>query len=1148
VNKKHQKELYYIYLYKLFKKLFMKKKLRKIVSGLFIPVAMFAFMQHIIAAEALLVDENFQSWTAFTASTGTPGKTIDLQTTLLEDYSITVDNCDILPLNEAKGTDCSAGAIRFNKTTERAGSTTSPYTTSSIVTTEFASITRVVFAGYVTGSNRGYDLYAKGDGDADWVLVGSNHAVLTTGSPESVTVNRTNVALKWVNYAPAQNYFITDLKIYGDAGSAAIPPTVNSYSPESNSYIPVAGAITVTFSETVTRNTGDITFGSITIPEGNISISGSVVTINYSGLNTDDSYILTIPAGAFKNTDGTATTAATTIPYKTTDTVKPTITKISYLDGATIPESGIITLLLSETIAAGTINATIGTKSITVAPVVGKNLATISYSGLNYGEPVTLIIPEAALKDVYGNTLDKEYSYTYTVEEDTKGNEILAFSNPSIADYGTTGTVSKNIDGIDVTFDIATVATSRGSEGMAIKCNSVTFAEMANVGFFQFRIQNGSGSDTKEFYVEKFVGGSWQRVEAFILAGNGTQTCLSVNAKSSDPVTLRITGETQFWLYTISVSDFKDNSAGDDGLPPYLIGTTTPEDNATDVAINGTIKLKFNESVTLGAGDITLNGKILTPTITGASVTLPYTNLKYETLYALTIPAGAIKDKFNTDCEEITLSFTTKTKPTVTPKLFDKVVAKDGSGDYTDIQAAFDAVPAGNATLFRIFVKNGEYDYGTGRLTLAAGKNNVSLIGQSKEGVIIKGSNYVGNADAGNPGTDNCAVIDILSDDFYGENFTVINTAGVAQTERAVCIRTKGDRVAMNNVSLQGGQDILYTHTTTGRQYYKNSKFSGTVDYIFGGGDVLFDDCEQFVVARKGADATKPCVITAPSTVNTLEWGYVFLNNTINGDSSQDGVYQLGRPWQNSPRSVWINTTMNVIPVAAGWGDMQVAPALFAEYNSLKGNGTAVDVSQRKTMYYNDGTFVGENTKTTLTESEAAEYTPENIFGLWNAVELTEATAAPTNLVLNGNTLNWDAVDGATCYVILHGDNVIGFSITNTFTDASIVEDATPYYVMAVAEFGALSLLSDASTTGTGFKPAVSNKDFLKSTLVKDEIQLLNVDEITKVTIYDFGFRKVFSTKVSASSISVSSLPVGVYFVMGETKTGERMIAKIVKQ
>ncbi len=1121
----------------------MKKKLLwKTICRFSILITMLGFASNAMGLEALLVDENFQSWNNFTASASTPSTVVSKKTLIGDDFTYTLSGVSVS--NTGKGNASAAiasdGYLKMHKNTEVAGATY------DIIISALPSVTRMWFIEYATGGSRGFQVWKKTDTDADWVNI-HNTAGAQNGSEIPIPLNATNVSIKFTNISAGNYAFLSDLKIWGDAGDAAIPPTIVSYSPDNNSYIPSSGAVTVTFSEAVTRSTGDITIGSITIPDGNISINGEVVTINYSGLNTDANYTMTIPAGAFKNAAGTATASATTISYKSPDTVKPTITKISYVDGATIPESGIITLVLSETINSGTVNATLGTKSVAATAVSGKNIATISYSSLTYGETLTLTIPKEALKDNYGNALAQDYIYTYTVEDDTKGNEIINFSNPVLTDYNTTGTKVVAMNGIDVTFDIDAVAATRNNGGYtsAVKCNAVTFAPINSVGKFQFYIQNGSGSDTKEFYVEKLVGETWQRVEAFIIPGNGGLACVSVNAKSSDPVTLKITGETTFWLYQMAVYDFKDNSPVDDGLPPYVV-SSVPQGGDGNISINGTIKLTFNESVTLGTGAITLDGKTLTPTITGANVTIPYTNLKYATSYTLTVPAGAIKDKFNTDCDVYTLSFTTKAKPVVTPKLFDLVVGPDLADDYSDIQEAFNAVPENNTVPFRIFVKNGEYNYGYGRLILASNKGNVSLIGQSKDGVIIKGDNYVDRLGTGNPGTNNCAVIDILANDFYGENFTVINTAGIAQTERAVCIRTTNDRIAMNNVSLQGGQDILYTNTTTGRQYFKNSSFSGTVDYIFGGGDVLFDNCQQYTVKRNGT--TDACVITAPSTLNTLQWGYVFLNNTINGDASQDGKYLLGRPWQNAPRSIWINTTMNILPTASGWGDMQVIPALFAEYNSLKANGTAVDLSQRKTEYNGSTSGPGTNTKTTLTEAEAAAYTPENIFGLWNAVALTEATAAPANLTLSANTLSWDAVDGATCYVILRGNNVIGFSATNSYSDPSVTAEATPYYVMAAAESGALSLLSEASSGSTGCKTiTTANKAFLKSTLIKNQLELISVDEVAKIEIFDLSGKKVQSNSVSSANIAVS-LTKGIYLVKGTAKTGETMIAKIVKE
>ena len=40
---------------------------------------------------------------------------------------------------------------------------------------------------------------------------------------------------------------------------------------------------------------------------------------------------------------------------------------------------------------------------------------------------------------------------------------------------------------------------------------------------------------------------------------------------------------------------------------------------------------------------------------------------------------------------------------------YDLTVAKDGTGNYTTVQAAIDAAPAGRTTAFTIFIKNGRY-------------------------------------------------------------------------------------------------------------------------------------------------------------------------------------------------------------------------------------------------------------------------------------------------------------------------------------------------------------------------------------------------------------------------------------------------------
>ena len=57
------------------------------------------------------------------------------------------------------------------------------------------------------------------------------------------------------------------------------------------------------------------------------------------------------------------------------------------------------------------------------------------------------------------------------------------------------------------------------------------------------------------------------------------------------------------------------------------------------------------------------------------------------------------------------------------------VVSKDGSGDYTTVQAAFDAVPMHNTKPVTIFIKKGTYKE---KLRLDSPKHFVTVVGEDK--------------------------------------------------------------------------------------------------------------------------------------------------------------------------------------------------------------------------------------------------------------------------------------------------------------------------------------------------------------------------------------------------------------------------------
>ena len=91
-----------------------------------------------------------------------------------------------------------------------AAKTATPY----IKTSTLANVTSVKFVHAATGSNRGWGLKVKGDGDADWVTL-SNEVTAEQGKEVEVNVKRTNVQLWFYNLNPDQNAYMTSLEIKG---------------------------------------------------------------------------------------------------------------------------------------------------------------------------------------------------------------------------------------------------------------------------------------------------------------------------------------------------------------------------------------------------------------------------------------------------------------------------------------------------------------------------------------------------------------------------------------------------------------------------------------------------------------------------------------------------------------------------------------------------------------------------------------------------------------------------------------------------------------------------------------------------------------------------------------------------------------------
>ena len=296
----------------------------------------------------------------------------------------------------------------------------------------------------------------------------------------------------------------------------------------------------------------------------------------------------------------------------------------------------------------------------------------------------------------------------------------------------------------------------------------------------------------------------------------------------------------------------------------------------------------------------------------------------------------------------------------------EKIVAQDGSGDYTTVQAAFDGVPDFYTGPYTIFVKNGTYYE---KLLLPSSKVNVILIGEDRDNTILTYDDYAGISG----GTSSSYSVGIDAPDFMAMNITFQNTVQNDQSvgsQQAVALRSNGDRQVFYNCNLLGYQDTYYAWggSGVGRVYMKNCYIEGSVDFIFGRDIVLFDSCQIHVNRNQ-------CSLTAANTEASSKFGFVFKDCNITYDSlGFDGnvvskIY-LGRAWQNSPRTVFMNTYEPSVVDSLGWNQQPintgVVPALYGVYQDY-GPG------------YNEAGH-GQGIGTILSGTDAADYTLENIF------------------------------------------------------------------------------------------------------------------------------------------------------------------------
>lgn len=534
-------------------------------------------------------------------------------------------------------------------------------------------------------------------------------------------------------------------------------------------------------------------------------------------------------------------------------------------------------------------------------------------------------------------------------------------------------------------------------------------------------------------------------------------------------------GTEGFFLANVFI--YADQAAVNDTVAPVLL-SSAPAAASNNAGASGNIILYFNEKVKSGTGSVSLDGETLTPIYGSKTVSYAYKGLKYGTAYDFVVPAGAITDISGNPYNGITLHFTTMDRPQPAARKFDVVVAADGTGDVKTVQEAVNKCPDNNATPWLVFVKNGTY---TELVRIPSTKPFIHLIGQDKMKTVI--TYKVHAATDGDDtkyasttlGVDGDDVTRINATDFYAENISFENAWGVETQSgpMALAMRNTADRASFYNCRFRSYQDTWYTDegAVNNRTYANKCWIEGAVDYFYGDGNAYIENT-KFYNKRSGA------VVTAPCHKEGTLWGYVFQNDTIDGTKeANDGTQKLGRPWNNAPIAVYLNTTMNIAVTTEGWTNMGVVPKIFAEYNSMDAEGNVLDLSHRKTSYLNRNTNTYGTCKAILSSEEAAQYTYENVVcgsDGWNPRKFFEQVSVPDNASFTASSISWSPSQYAICYLVFKGDKMIAQTTETTLSVTNGSSDVIT--IRAVNEYGNLSMPATAllatgiSSTATGAK------------------------------------------------------------------------------
>lgn len=293
-------------------------------------------------------------------------------------------------------------------------------------------------------------------------------------------------------------------------------------------------------------------------------------------------------------------------------------------------------------------------------------------------------------------------------------------------------------------------------------------------------------------------------------------------------------------------------------------------------------------------------------------------------------------------------------------------VAANGAAEYTTVQSAIDHLPETGGI---ILIAPGTY-----REQVIIDQSHVTLKGTGSDPATTV---IVDDTSQGTRGTKpSYATVHVLGDDFHAENITFQNDFNrtheqVSAGSQAQALNLEGDRNILSNVHILANQDTLYigargcgqagslrrpppsstsfssanepvppslqtpcTPTPT-RTYFTHCLIAGNVDFIYGDGNAVFNDCE----IHSTLHAAGGYLTAQGKYLSNQQSTFVFNHCRLTAEPGETHVF-LGRPWRPYASVVYLNCEMGAHIDPAGWREWHpgethnLDTVYYAEYQS----------------------------------------------------------------------------------------------------------------------------------------------------------------------------------------------------------------------